>query len=254
MSVCSLNMKILFALLLACWGLSPLLAAPTWFAARLLGSPNVVRTDEDHLRVAPRYPKHEASARPLLVKTAADTATYFGMSDENTNGVPTEVKGEPIRTLNGIRYLQVDYGVRRIPAGLFYYSSDLETVQFDGPVQVIDHRAFADSPKLNCVILYEARYTEIAGDAFTGCAGDLTCFYPFSPTVTALNGSLQHGGYLWSRIAYRGGPCRNRQLFITDDWLWSEEGDKALLLKYLGKEEDPQLPATLNDRKTTIDL
>ncbi len=247
-------MKILFALLLACWGLSPLLAAPTWFAARLLGSPNVVRTDEDHLRVAPRYPKPEASARPLLVKTAADTATYFGMSDENTNGVPTEVKGEPIKTLDGIRYLQVDYGVRRIPSGLFYYSSDLETVQFDGPVQVIEHRAFADSPKLNCVVLYEARYTEIAGDAFTGCGSDLTCFYPFSPTVTALNGSLQHGGHLWRRIAYRGGPCRNRRLFITDDWLWSEDGDKALLLKYLGKDAEPLLPAVINGRKTTADL
>lgn len=247
-------MKRIVIYLLAVWGLSPAFASPTWFVSRLLGSPNVIRTEETNLRVAPRFAAPAASARPLLVKTGPDMADYYGMSDENTNGVPAEVKGDPIRTMDGIRYLRIAEGVRRIPSGLFYYSPDLETVQFDGFVQVIDHRAFADSPKLNCVILYETRYVEIAGDAFTGCAGDLTCFYPFSPTVTALDGSLQHGGHLWTRIAYRGGPCRNRRLFITDDWLWSDDGDGAVLLKYLGKGAQPLLPAELNGRRTTSDL
>lgn len=220
-----------------------------WFRVRLLALPVVSRAKAGELRYPARFSRAATNSVPVLVKEAPGRAVYLGLSDVLTNGVPASVSGERIHGLAGIRFLRVDWPVEWIPEGLFAGSADLETVQFDGPVRLIAPRAFADSPRLSCVVLYEAVSTEVAPDAFSGTGPNLTCVYPFQPTVAAMSGDLVTGGLLWSRISYSGGDCRNRPIYVDGDFIWAEEGEGAIALKYIGTERPYRRPLTLAGRK-----
>ena len=106
-------------------------------------------------------------------------------------------------TLSGVRLLRIDDSLRHVPDGAFERAPDLETVRFEGRVKTIGRRAFADSPRLSRLILDEALVTKIAADAFSGCATNLMCVYPFSPLLTAQDGPVANGEPLFRRIVFK---------------------------------------------------
>lgn len=210
-----------------------LFADADWVRLGLLSVPNV-----QPIAVEARMSPKE-TGKLVLVRKGPESAIAY-----REGAVPQDERGERLASLAGIRHLTVAYEVQEIPPDAFAGAAELKTVELAGRVRLIGSRAFADCPRLSCVTVPEAVRTDIAADAFAGANRHLTCFYPFSPTITAGDGWLTRGGLLFSRIAFAGGDCRNRPLFVDGDWLWSPEGSGAILLKYLGVGAKPAtLPA-----------
>ena len=206
-----------------------------WLSVRLLAVPNVQLLPEGTVPtgITGTVP---SIYKPMIRKISSDSALLCGFEDSD----------EPAENLEGVRWLEVADGVRMIPDGAFAGLAQLESVQFSGAVRFIGRRAFADSPRLSCVILPEATSTVVASDAFDGCSPNLTCFYPFSPTFTAADGPIAFGGLLWSRVVFCGGPCRGRRLFVAGDFLWSDVAGGAEVIKYIGRERVvPSVPAAM---------
>ena len=194
----------------------------------LLTVPNVKEIPSE-ARLQPKFP-----CELVLVRKGSCSAVAYP-----ADAVPEDERGERLASLEGIRHLTVAWEVREIPPRAFAGARDLKTVELAGTVRLVGSRAFGDCPRLSCVTVPEAVTTDIARDAFAGADRHLTCFYPFSPTITAGDGALLPDGILFSRIAFGGGDCRNRELFVDGDWLWSPQDGGAILLKYLGAGAKP---------------
>lgn len=201
---------------------------------------------------------------PLLAKTGADEATYYGTAEEFPEGLPKEVAGKCVRDLSGIRYLYVAERVRAIPTGMFAHSKELETVHFRLSVSNIASRAFADSPKLNLMIFDQRGPIRIESDAFDGCAERLygaTRGVPVSigyGVTTCAPGKTNTTVYTTKKVdlktdalpvdglfgvhIYSCDDQLDRHLYVENDFLWSEEGEGATALMYLGESGDVFVP------------
>ena len=184
------------ALLLAFFATFALRSAD-WYSVRLLANP-VVQSAE-----APAGAE-EASA-PVLVRTGEGVARAFA-----TNAVPPGVVA--LRSLAGVRRLDVDPSVRHVPARAFENSTDLRVVNFEGRVRCIDSRAFAGSTNLTAVVFHEATSVFVASNAFADCSRRLACVYPFSPVRTAQDGAAQNGAPVFPRVLFLKGEALEREL------------------------------------------
>jgi len=105
------------------------------------------------------------------------SAVWLGMASKDW-GVPgifpravyTSAPAEDLRDVETL-YLP---SVERVPKRAFAGMPQLRTVHCRNSGQWIESEAFAECPSLNAIILGAAGETTIAGDAFSGCALDMT--------------------------------------------------------------------------------
>jgi len=245
---------------------------PNWWN-RQYGSPEFGMWLAECFAKGPLHGEELVVARPapvadlLVAKTGPDEATYYGTAAERPGGLPEEVADRRVSNLYGIRYLRINGGVGWIPPGAFAHSPDLETVVFEGPsVTNIADRAFADSPKLNLVVL-GAGVARIASDAFDGCAQSLygaTVGVPVSVSYGVTRGTnttilatrkIELDGHalpvdgLFDTHIFLCDDELGRRLHVEGEFLWSEEGDDgAIALMYLGEGRDVFVPDALGGR------
>ena len=182
---------------------------------------------------------------PVLVKTGADEAIYCG-TEERFTRIP---EGERIRDLEGITYLRINTGVRKIPARLFENSPDLRTVVLGRDVKSIGTRAFANSRNLSLIYLSDCSQTlKLAADAFTDCSADLSimqCGSPVGCTPFVTDGLL-----IWKHQISIPSETSSR-FYLSGDYVWETCGDAVNPLMYLGKEKTIVVPELLDGRRVT---
>ena len=173
------------------------LCSAEWYSVRLLANP-VVQP------VGFAVGALEGPA-PVVVRTGDGVARAYA-----TDAVPSG--SVALRSLEGVSRLDVDQSVRHVPAGVFENSGDLRVVSFEGFVRRIDSRAFAGSTNLSDVVLHEATSVLVASNAFSNCSSRLACVYPFSPMITAQDGSSQSGAPVFPRVLFLRGEALKQEL------------------------------------------
>ena len=129
-------------------------------------------------RIPERHPAPETDGGFAFgVSGDGRSAVWFGSASKDW-GVPgifpravyTSAPAEDLRDVETL-YLP---SVERVPKRAFAGMPRLRTVHCRYAGQWIESEAFAECPSLNAIILGAAGETTIAGDAFSGCAQDMT--------------------------------------------------------------------------------
>ena len=252
---------------------------------RLYSSPQFVDWLAECFDKGPIHGEEMVADRPkpaeglLMAKTGPDEVTYYGTIAERPEGLPKDVVDKRVDNLGGIRYLYIDGKVGVVPPEAFAHSADLETVHFrqysvtnaDNSILIrcdvtnVASRAFADSPKLKLVV-FELDNVKIASDAFDGCAPSLygategvpicmsygvsdgTNVITYATKRVKLDAHVLPVDGLFDNHIFLCDDELGRHLYVEGDFLWSEEGNGANALIYLGEGRDVVVPETLGGR------
>ena len=115
--------------------------------------------------------------RVMLGKMSSETALFFGMEGGGM-AVPSHLNS--LNSLDGIRVLEISEYATNVPDGVFEGAKELSTVVLGKNLASIGKRAFADCPKLECVVfpwklrMRSRPWIDLADDAFAGCSTNLT--------------------------------------------------------------------------------
>jgi hypothetical protein len=207
----------------------------------------------------------------LGVSPSDGTAVCFG-TEESGAFVPAifeECRHIPgmTDTLKGVRFLIFDSHVTKIDAHAFEGAMDLETIAFEGQISSLGERAFANSPKLTCVVFSHRNPVDAVANTFEGAHAQLTAVYPRES-----NGSMMvmHPASIWKNMISMG-MDRSRIGFLrqvgpspvpsirydgprvtADGWLFLPKNGKASLMAYLPPDRNAvELPAKIDGLDTT---
>ena len=212
-----------------------------------------------------------ATAYLLGVSPSDGTAMCFG-TEESGAFVPAifeERRHIPgmTDTLKGVRFLIFDSHVTKIDAHAFEGAMDLETIAFEGQISSLGERAFANSPKLTCVVFSHRNPVDAVANTFEGAHAQLTAVYPLES-----NGSMMvmhpasiwknmiSMGMDWSRIGFLrqvgSSPVPSIRYegprVTPDGWLFLPKNGKASLMAYLPSDRNAvELPAKIDGLDTT---
>ncbi len=212
-----------------------------------------------------------ATAYLLGVSPSDGTAVCFG-TEESGAFVPAifeECRHIPgmTDTLKGVRFLIFDSHVTKIDAHAFEGAMDLETIAFEGQISSLGERAFANSPKLTCVVFSHRNPVDAIANTFEGAHAQLTAVYPRES-----NGSMmvKHPASIWKNMISMGRDWSRigflRQVgsspvpsiryegprVTADGWLFLPKNGKASLIAYLPPDRNAvELPAKIDGLDTT---
>ena len=224
-----------------------------------------------------------AAVYVLGFSPADGTAVCFG-TDESAAFAPAAFEDRlhspgDVETLKGVRFLVFDRAVTKVEDGAFAGAPDLETVCFEGEVSSLGARAFADSPKLTCVVFSSRNPVDACIDTFAGAHAQLTAVYPrdnYGPIEImhpmAIWKNMVSAGKGWNgvrtlsctdvpAIATPGRACSRTNVagmryegprVTAEGWLFSIDGGHAKLLAYLPSDRSAvELPSRIDGFDTT---
>ena len=215
---------------------------------------------------------------------ADGTAVCFGTAESGAFAPAAfeERRHSPgdVETLKGVRFLVFDRTITKVEDGSFAGAPDLESVCFEGEVSSLGARAFADSPKLTCVVFSHRNPVDAVRDTFEGAHAQLTAVYPrdrygalevMHPMMiwrNMVSMSMAWGGVrvqrsmFSSRVSFCPSDSRSAQVVVGchyegprvtgDGWLFLERDGRASLIAYLPDDRNAvKLPARIDGLDTT---
>lgn len=156
-------------------------------------------------------------------------------------------------SLAGVKTIVVEDWVTAVPDGLFSGIDSLESVTIGKTVVRLGARAFADCPRLNCVVFRCRGAVESADDAFDGAGPRLTAVYPSGASVSARNDArVLRPKRLWqymTALDYTSGDNSSEgRLFVSENLCLYRKAsaNAAQIVRLLSLDDPAVIPSTVD--------
>ena len=203
-----------------------------------------------------------AAAHLVGICTNGCSAVYFGeegcgafvphgLSELRiAEGMPDAERRE---ALAGVKTLVVEEWMTAVPDGLFSGLDALESVAIGKNVVRLGARAFADCPRLNCVVFRGRSAVESADDTFAGTGPRLTAVYPSGASLSARNDArVLRPQRMWkymTALDYTSGDNPSEgSLFVSENHcLYRKTSENAAqIIRLLSLDDPAVIPSTVD--------